>query len=258
MPRPTSVFHPPDARTTALRRLRGRARRHLGHWLDHLVPRACALCNAGLPPGAMPGVCTGCLLDLPGSAIERCRRCALPLNHQPCACAAELWAVDRTVAVADYAPPFDRLIHALKFGRQLALARPLGELMATAWSGQIEPPALDCLVPIPLGPGRLSERGFNQSLEMAQAMSRCLGDTLPVLARHLARPRDTTAQSRLGLAARRNNLTQAFVVQGRLEGCRVGLVDDVMTSGSTVAAAAQALKEAGALRVTALLAARTG
>lgn len=258
MAQPPRAFHRPTARATALRRLRGRARRHLGRWLDHLAPRACALCNAGLAPGAMPGVCIGCLLDLPGSTLERCRRCALPVTHQPCACSADLWAVDRTVAVADYAPPFDRLIHALKFGRQLALARPLGGLLATAWSGQIDPPTLDCLVPIPLGPGRLGERGFNQSLEMARAMSRCLGDTLPVLTHHLARPRDTTAQSRLGLAERRNNLMHAFVVQGRLEGCRIGLVDDVMTSGSTIAAAAQTLKEAGALRVTALLAARTG
>jgi ComF family protein len=244
-----------------------RARRHLGRWLDHLAPRACALCGAALAAGALSGVCTGCLLDLPGAARERCPRCALPMAGSPCLCAADSgtadsgttdsWPLDAALAVADYAPPFDRLIHALKFGRQLALARPLGELMATAWLGQTDPPALDCLIPVPLGPERLRTRGFNQSLEMARAMSRCLGDRLPVLAHSLARRRNTPEQSRLGLAQRRANLTDAFVVHGRLEGCRVGLVDDVMTSGSTAIAAAQALKAAGAVRVTALLAART-
>jgi ComF family protein len=252
----------PPPRRILMRQVSLRARRHLGRWLDHLAPRACALCGTALAAGALSGVCTGCLLDLPGAARERCPRCALPTAESPCLCTADSctsdpWPLDAALAVADYAPPFDRLIHALKFGRQLALARPLGELLATAWLGQTDPPALDCLIPVPLGPERLRTRGFNQSLEMARAMSRCMGDRLPVLAHSLARRRDTPEQSRLGLAQRRANLTDAFIVHGRLEGCRVGLVDDVMTSGSTVIAAAQALKDAGAVRVTALLAART-
>lgn len=258
MPRNLRTPGLPASHRILLGQLSARTRRHLGRWLDHLAPRACALCGADLAAGALSGVCMGCLLDLPGATRERCPRCALPVADSHCPCTVDAWPLDAALAVAEYAPPLDRLIHALKFGRQLALARPLGELLATAWLGQTDPPALDCLIPVPLGAERLRTRGFNQSLEIARAMSRGMGGRLPVLAHSLARRRDTPEQSRLDLAQRRANLIDAFVVRGRLEGCRVGLVDDVMTSGSTVIAAAGALKEAGALRVTAVLAARTG
>lgn len=245
----------------------------LGRWMDHLAPRRCALCLAWLAPGALPGVCRGCLLDLPGASHRRCARCALPLaltpRAPPCACLSLPWPIDRTVAVADYAPPLDRLIGALKFGRDLSLARPLGELLALAWLGRADPgtpsgthdappgPSPDCLVAVPLSEQRLAGRGFNQSLEMARVAARALGGRLPVLAQGLRRSRHTPPQSGLDLPARRLNLLGSLCCDLRLDGQRVGLVDDVMTSGSTACEAARALKAAGATSVVVLVAART-
>lgn len=233
--------------------------RRMGRWLDHLAPRRCALCADTLRPGAFPGLCTPCLLDLPGARCIRCNRCGLPAPdpERACTCGAHFWSVDHTVVVADYCPPLDRAITALKFGHQLALARPLGELLGAAWLGRSPPLPLDCLVPVPLGPERLASRGFNQSLEMARAMAVCLPSPPRVLPRGLHRLRDTAAQSGLDLPGRLANLTDCFQSPNRLEGLSVGLIDDVMTSGSTITEAARALKAAGASRVVALVLART-
>jgi ComF family protein len=240
-----------------------RARRRLGRWLDHLVPRGCALCGVALAPGAFPAFCTGCLLDLPGARRPRCARCAHPTDRAAPACTAcalpspQVPTVDRTFAAADYAPPLDRVVTSLKFGRQLALARPLGELLAARWLAATPAPPIDVLVPVPLATARLAQRGFNQSLEIARAMSAALGRPVPVLARGLRRLKETPAQAGLALAERRANLKGCFAGAGRLDGMTIGLVDDVMTSGSTLAEAAGALREAGADRVVALVVART-
>jgi ComF family protein len=243
-----------DSRT---RRRLGAARRHLDGWLDRWVPRGCALCAAPLTARAFPGFCVPCLIELPGARARRCPRCGLAHAGTCAPCADRPPSFDRTVAAADYAPPLDHVVTALKFGRQLALARPLGELLAAAWLGSRDPEPVDCLVPVPLGAARLSQRGFNQALEMARAMSAALANPLPVHAWRLRRLRDTPSQSDLDLAARRANLRGCFACIERLDGQRVGLVDDVMTSGSTLAEAAAALKAAGATRVVALVAART-
>jgi ComF family protein len=230
--------------------------RRLDRWLDHLAPRACALCGMGLAPGAFPGLCGGCLQAMPGATRRRCVRCALPAEGACAACAQAGLPLDRTLAAADYAPPLDRLVTSMKFGRQLGLARPLGEVLAARWLGAPDAPPLDCLVPVPLGAARLAQRGFNQALEMARAMSAALAEPMPVHPRRLLRVRETPAQAGLGLAERRRNLAGCFECRGRLDGLRVGLVDDVMTSGSTLAEAAQALRRAGAASVVALVVAR--
>ncbi len=240
-----------------------RARRRLGRWLDHLAPRGCATCGRPLPPGTFPGLCAGCVADLPGARRPRCARCGHPTDRPASACTAcagadpRPGAPDATLAAADYAPPLDRVVTALKFGRQLALARPLGELLAARWLGALPAIPLDILVPVPLAERRLAQRGFNQSLEMARAMSASLARPLPVVHGRLLRVRDTPPQSELGLAERRANLHGCFACAGRLDGMRVGLVDDVMTSGSTLAEAARALRAAGAASVVAIVVART-
>jgi ComF family protein len=237
------------------------ARRRLGGWIDLIAPRGCALCGALLAPNTFPGLCPGCLDALPGARRPRCARCAQPTDRPAPACTACATEgeppVDATLACADYAPPLDRAIGALKFGRELALARPLGELVAARWLGEPGRGRLDALVPVPLAPGRLAGRGFNQSLEIARAASRALLEPLPVRARALERVRETPPQSTLELAARRENLRGCFAARERLDGLSIGLVDDVSTSGSTLAEAARALKAAGAARVVALVVART-
>ncbi len=235
-------------------------RRRLGVWFDHLAPRGCALCDQTLAPGAFPGVCMACLLAMPGANRLRCARCGLPASasadRQACPCSTASPGFDQTVAVADYAAPLDRVVTSLKFGRQLNLARPLGELLAARWLGSSPAIHLDCLVPVPLSPSRLAHRGFNQTLEMARSMAATVRTPLPVMPFTLRRIRDTAPQSGLSLDERRHNLVGAFSCAGRFDGLHVGLVDDVMTSGSTLTESARVLKAAGARSVIALVVAR--
>jgi ComF family protein len=112
----------------------------------------------------------------------------------------------------------------------------------------------DVVVPVPLHPARLAERGYNQAALLGAAAAAELG--VPLLARGLARTRDTPQQARLDRAARRANVAGAFRARARLRGKRVVLVDDVATTGSTLAACTRALLDAGAASVTALVVAR--
>ena len=249
--------------TPLLRRQRLRLRPRLLAWLDHLAPRGCAVCGEALAPGTFPSFCAGCLADLPGARRPRCARCGHPTDRPAAACTACAAPadgpppLDATLTAADYAPPLDRLVTSLKFGRRQELAVPLGELLAARWLGCTQPIELHCLVPVPLGEARLATRGFNQALEIARAMGAALGHRLPIPPRRLVRIRDTESQARLDLAARRANLAGCFASRGRFDGMTVGLVDDVMTSGSTLAEAGRALRAAGAQRVVALVATRT-
>ena len=173
-------------------------------------------------------------------------RCAACRAHPP------PWA--RTIAMADYAPPFDRLVVALKFRGELAAAAPVGHRLGRALRdcGEAQ---IDALVPVPLGPLRLAERGYDQAAAIARAAGRAAG--VPVRGAWLTRSRETPPQSRLALTGRAQNLAGAFRADPVVSGRRIALVDDVMTSGATLAAAAAALRSAGAACVLNLVAART-
>jgi ComF family protein len=132
-------------------------------------------------------------------------------------------------------------IHRLKYEGRVELARPLGVLFEGCAR-----PRCDVLAPIPLHPRRLRERGFDQSRLLARAAGRRFG--LPVEAL-LRRVRETGQQVGRDRAARERNVRGAFVATPRSRGLRVCLVDDVLTTGATAAAAAHALLQAGAARV---------
>jgi ComF family protein len=152
--------------------------------------------------------------------------------------------------------PLDRLVLQLKFGARLAHGRLFGELLAAAVARSgLARPALLC--PVPLGPARLAERGYNQALEIARPLGRSLG--IAVAPRLLSRVHDTSAQSRLAPGARRANIRHAFAVPDRalVEGRHIGVVDDVMSSGETLEEAAATLKRHGAARVSNFVFART-
>lgn len=247
-------------RTAAPPRLEA-AWRALRLWLGTTVlPAQCALCGIGCPQV----LCAPCRAQYLGHSRPRCRQCANPLADLEVArlcgrCLRHRPAYDATVTAFDYAMPIDQLLLQLKFGARLALAPLLAELLHVAIQQQAAWEAPQLLCPVPLGPARLAERGFNQALEIARPLARLLDvDLQPRLA---LRVRDTQAQSSVAPRERQANLAHAFAIAPEyarlLPGCHVGIVDDVMSSGHTVNALAAACKHAGAKKVSILVAART-
>lgn len=223
--------------------------------LSRLIPSICAVCHAW-PSQAL---CEECVQTLAQPA-HRCPTCALalPPTLQQCrACAMTPPAWDRALTAVDYAYPWDRLITQFKFQEHPAWARHFATLMRnTPWVD----PALeeaDFVIPMPLAIPRLQERGYNQSALLARSL--CSSKTLENV---LLRVIDTSAQSSLDRKDRQNNVRHAFAMEPTRHGIvtnkRIVLVDDVMTSGASMAAASTTLKHAGAIHVTALVFARTG
>lgn len=214
------------------------------------VAQPCVLCGARAWGGLL---CAACNEDLPRLPAARCPQCALPsLGGVLCgACLKKPPAFAHCEAVFSYAFPLDALIQHCKYGG----AQELAELFATALATRLDAkPLPDLIVPMPLHPARLRERGFNQALEIA----RRLGERLNLPCRHACRrQRDTPPQAGLDLKARRRNLRGAFDCDNDLAGKRVALLDDVMTSGSSLNELAKAARQAGAIEVSAWVVART-
>lgn len=147
----------------------------------------------------------------------------------------------------------DHLIGRLKFQGQLHLVEPLARLLAEELGELREAP--DLLIPVPLHPLRLRERGFNQSLELARVLARHYG--LELDGRLCRRARATPPQSGLNRKQRGKNMRGAFSVAGDPAGRRLALLDDVITTGTTVRALAKALLQAGAAGVEVWTLART-
>jgi ComF family protein len=219
--------------------------------LGRLWPLHCLICTEA---GVTEALCAACRLALPWN-LSACSQCALPMPVPAAACAHCLRRPPPlTVAHAAfrYETPLDRLLPRLKFHDDLAAGRLLGGLMAEALAGAARPEAV---VPLPLHRKRLRSRGFDQTLELATPLARALH--LPLMDDILIRMRDTAPQSRLDEAARRRNLRRAFAVrEGSVLPAHVALVDDVMTTGATLHAAANALLRAGVTRVDAWVCAR--
>ncbi len=189
--------------------------------------RDCLLCGGD---SADEMICAACVATLP------------VLSHR----------CDDVVAPFEYRFPIDRLVQRFKYAGDLAVGRWLScELAARARSQ----PRPDLLVPVPVTLARLRERGFNQAVQVARVVACEL--RLPMSVRALERVREATAQAALGRRARRANLRNAFACRTPLEGRRVALVDDVLTTGATAQSASRALERAGAARVDVWAIART-
>ncbi len=198
------------------------------------LPAACLGC--GLPAPIKPGLCTACREELqPASsaALPELAAIAVPLH-----------------AALDYGPFAGALLTRYKFGEDVAAGRALSQLSCEVWR---EAPRPDALVPIPLHRERLRQRGHDQALGLARDAARAL--RLPLAHRILQRTRHTTPQTQLDAAGRRSNLRDAFRAV-RPCPAHVVLLDDVATTGSTLAAAAEALRHAGAVRIEAWVVAR--
>lgn len=218
------------------------------------LPSQCLVCRRW---PARP-VCEACAGRF-AQPRHRCRTCALPVPDsvfQCGACLREPPALDACLAAVDYAYPWSSLIVDFKFQTQTGYAEPLALMMRSApW---VEPAldAADILVPMPLSRQRLQSRGYNQADLLARQLA-------PNKVRNqlLLRIRDTPAQSSLPRKERLHSVRDAFAVEPLastpLQGARLVLVDDVMTSGASLHAAARVLRSAGASHITALVIART-
>jgi len=185
---------------------------------------------------------------------EHCPICAEPtLAGNVCgACLAHPPRFDRVIAPAAYAYPLDRLIQSFKYSGNLPVAPLLAEVMLPAIQAE---PLPDIIVAMPLSQERLRERGFNQSLEIARLIGARV--RVPVNTAACVRLRHSEAQSVLPFTRRADNIKGAFVCMADVSGHSVAVVDDVLTTGSTLNELARVLKACGAARVTGWIAART-
>ncbi|WP_235971241.1 double zinc ribbon domain-containing protein [Azohydromonas caseinilytica] len=221
-----------------------------------MLPSQCAVCRSW-DAGRL---CRRCRERFIAQAA-RCPGCALPLagpNASCGECLRQPLPFERCITALDYAWPWSHVIAALKFHDGLDLASALSALLLQALQREAPPP-VDLLLPLPLGPQRLRERGYNQSWELARRVAPPLGVTAD--ARLLLRLFDTPRQSGLARDERGINVRGAFgIAPGRasaLRGRRVALLDDVMTTGATAAEAARTLLDAGATAVQLWVLART-
>jgi ComF family protein len=224
--------------------------------IHRLFPATCLLClEAGQPP--FLDLCRECEADMPRNA-PACPGCAMPLGApvSDCAgCEPRRAAFDAAFVPYRYEFPLVELIHRLKYGNQIAIARILGMVLAHRLLERGRP-AVDAIVPVPLHHAREARRGYNQAGEIARFAAALVG--LPVIDRAALRVRATEEQAALPAAVRRINVSGAFeAIPGSLPRA-VAIVDDVMTTGSTVDALAQALKRAGCRRVEVWAIARAG
>lgn len=223
---------------------------NIGSKLGHLLPaQPCLLCGAMSRHGAW---CAACDAALPYLGIAHCPVCALPsargevcgrcLKHQP--------HFERTVAVFAYSFPLDKLVQALKFNEQLQLVNGLADRLAQRIAVRA-----DCIVPMPLHPARLRERGYNQSQELARRLSQQL--EIPTLPHVCQRVRNTPPQTSLKWKERGRNMRQAFACTADFSGRHVAMLDDVMTSGASLNELALVLRRAGAREISTWVVART-
>ncbi|MBL8398629.1 MAG: ComF family protein [Candidatus Accumulibacter sp.] len=197
-------------------------------------------------------LCAACEDDLPRLPSSHCPRCALPTPAgELCGrCLIKTPYYDATRAVYVYDFPVDRLIQSFKYGHRLILGRYFGQQLAELAAGL----TFDRVIPLPLHPLRLRQRGFNQALELARPISRASG--APLDTRSCRRRRSTAPQAELAWRERARNVRGAFVCSADLQGQRVLLVDDVMTTGTTVNELARIVKLHGASEVAVLVVAR--
>ncbi|MBD3893453.1 ComF family protein [Hydrogenophaga sp.] len=237
--------------------------------LSSAVPSSCQIC------GRWPAqaICPACEQRF-GAPRPRCRTCALALADAPAfaaldQCGACLTPTDplplhACVAAVDYAYPWDALIARFKFQGEAGWAVPMAALLLQQPPAQQLLAQANLLVPVPLTPARLAQRGYNQAWELVKAIRRSAGPRAAAaqpVADALLRVGQTADQHQLPRAQRLRNLQQAFIAHpqrlDRLHAAHVLLVDDVVTTGATLHSAAQALRQGGAERVSALVFART-
>jgi len=219
--------------------------------LDFVFPQKCIGCGKG---GVV--LCSSCSASLPRLMPPLCPLCGLPQSsgHLCPACTGWRASIDGIRSPFRFERNVRRAVHQLKYRNIRILAEPLAWLMRDYLAGNTVPG--DVLVPVPLHRKRLRERGYNQSALLAKNLGKLTG--LPVEEGCLVRQRRSSPQARsANVDERRQNVSGAFIcLDERLQNKRVILIDDVATSGATLNACAEALKDSGASSVWGLTLAR--
>lgn len=218
-----------------------------------LLAGDCLLCGA-FEQAPTSQLCQACLDDLPYHRGAQCPKCALPTVHgSVCGrCIKRPPAFDHTQAIFAYTFPIMPMLQRFKYQQAMAIGHCLTELTLQTWQPEL---AYDGLIPMPMHPNRRMQRGFNPTEQLANAISRHTG--IPVWHQHCERILDTPPQASLSLKQRLKNIRRAFKTTQRVDGQRILLLDDVMTTSASLNALATVLKSSGAARVDCLVIART-
>jgi ComF family protein len=235
--------------------------KRLGHGLLALLsPSECSACGAGTEGGAF---CDTCAVGLCECDPFVCATCASPARrHGLCGpCRQRLWPLDGAICAFEYAAPLSDALARLKYEGRDEIASPLAACFARGLAGRRVWSSDSLLLPIPLHPRRLRERGFDQSWLLARGLWSTLPRPRPDTApRLLRRTRHTRPQVGLGRRARERNLDASFCAtpsaRPAIAGRDVVLIDDVLTTGATLRAAAVALHDMGARSVFGITLAR--
>lgn len=216
--------------------------------LPRLIRESCPRCRLD----SAAGFCENCRADF--RLIDpACRRCGMPAPCHPCVSDSAAWKLDAVIAPFVYGAPLNRYLLNLKYHRQRILGRAFGLLLADEVSALRR--SVDALIAVPLHRKRLAFRTFNQADEIASLLAARLN--CPLLVSGISRAFDSTPQAELDRAQRLRLPDSAFRAERHLNGLRLAIVDDVITTGSTVNALAGALKAAGAIHVEAWAVARS-
>lgn len=209
----------------------------------HIPSRFCPDCNQDLPK--ISPACCQCGINLPTAAAvdpdQGSSSSSDTIGPRCGPCLTEPPAYDRVISTFAYAEPIKQLIAHFKYQRQLAVGAMLAELLSADVLSS--PRQIEAILPVPLHPSRLRQRGFNQALELARPLARAL--RLPLLRSSIHRQKNTLEQSSLSSTQRRTNLNKAFVLEKEIPYRSIAIVDDVMTTGSTVEELSSLLKQNG-------------
>ena len=233
----------------------------LNSLIDFIFPPLCHICRVFIPDAGALHICPACRDEIKIVVSPICLICGIPFtgigdDHACGKCLGDQPAFDVARAALIHEGASRNLIHAFKYNNKTHLRRPLALLTIELLKDFIKDEKPELILPVPLHIDRLRKRGFNQAVLLGELLSREWG--IPMERRALLRLRRTEPQVTLSAAERLNNVKNAFGLSGTvaLSGKRILLLDDVITTGSTVDECARIVKKAGASRVSVVTVAR--